>query len=333
MASTLPLYRKSPQEILLSLNVNPTVTNPLFTNTPRKELNSQKVYLGFRYVSRPVYDKIVQRILKISIIFFSAAAIVYTAVYHTPMVLPVVSCLFFVNLYLAPLVLGSSQQQAAYRALRHMNLNGMKAIEKQLQTLTLDQIKVRFKDYFNVPSEIQLPGNVILENENLRNFLIPTLSRLEYWKSQKDLAHRYQSDWEVNKENELKKLKETSPSLCLNEYEKKRLEISILSKDRATKALKEVDLPHQRKNGELISAIRASYVMHVIEHPTDKRAISEFGEITHFAEFERKFFKDFEEKQAYFKRSNQKGFVSLQFFIENIQKLNEISKKIFEEES
>jgi hypothetical protein len=160
--------------------------------------------------------------------------------------------------------------------------------------------------------------------------LIHTLARYECLQeskelSIKDLTHLHTLLAEVREK--IKKHDEKGLELSLEE--RAHLEEEAEKLFMRIYELHEFDLPEEQHTSVLAQAIQAAYLLHLMKDPLQTPTYPSLGKTLPKQSFERKALKTAPSAQAFFFLEKGAQYIPKKFFIEHLQKIPEIEKRLF----
>ena len=116
----------------------------------------------------------------------------------------------------------------------------------------------------------------------------------------------------------------------LSPSERTRLEKENLLAYYKIEHMVEDDYPYAKTNGKLLSTVRAAYLLYILKNPSSKKTLTDHGSLVIKPQAQRDAFQSLESFQAYFRRKDTGAYISKKFFLDNIENIEEITKKAFE---
>lgn len=316
--------QRTPAEVVKALQIEPTTLNPYFFTNHQKELATEKVFSGRFSIDLSTIYSVARKATLVALVIIGTGLILTTAFFNPLLLFPVIVGVSLTFYKIVPLLLAPMERQENKHRLHKKNLEKTCQIEKDLQKLTVDELKATYLTPLKIPTTLQ--GNE-LKGEELKTFIIPILARHLFWK---EAIQDTKKACEALKE-EYEKVKtalahDEDKTVPLKKVQKKQLEQQALSINYRLFDMEESDLPLVNANGLMPSALKAAYLLHIMQNPLEMKDFSDYGVITPKQKYERELEGIPSMKNYFVMKKKQIDRASL---ITVIDKIEEIEQRVF----
>lgn len=339
MAAITP-SSKRPSQILNDTGIDSNLVHSQFLVSVDQEIRSEKLNFGLTLVSRESFYRTIRKVSLLALSAIYITGIVLSAIYAHALFFPVAIGGALIFLKAVPLIHDPLKNREIESAFKLSKLFKIKEIENQLRSMSCDQLNARYLEPLNIARPLTIADSNVLSESDTYSFYIPILARFEFWKS--EIAHtRNKISLIEQKREELTTLlhhddlatSAISQAPPLESSEREKIENEHMKLKHQAYQLMEIDDPYSSTSGQLLSAIRAAYLLHIMKNPNNRDSLSDYGTLIFRSESDRLLLTPLQSAQSYFQKKRTGEFIEKEFFIQHasdqFQHIEELRQRVF----